>query len=201
MKKIIYIILICIVSAFFVFFTNTGFGLFELVGNWRKGDPSISVQNEIVMPPNSTIEATTRTGKILVTAGAGLKRSYTWDGVTRSVVMWPRNKRWYGSLGLYYPGPGSHWLPKHGGISRGVLQEGQQHFNTLQEAKVWIENRKQMYPVVYSDDGLLVSYGKTLAREQLDVEVWQLLINGKKPERLEGSNNAAIIASWTKAKP
>ena len=97
--------------------------------------------------------------------------------------MSPRNERWYGSLGLIYPGPGSHWLPKHEGISRGVLEEGQQNFKNMEEAMIWLNKQKDIFPLVYSDDGLVVSYAKYLPREQLTVDVWQILINGKKPER------------------
>ena len=87
------------------------------------GDGPVPPKNEIVMSPGMTITATTPTGAITVTAGRGLKRSYTWEGATRSVEMWPRGERWYGSLGLYYPGPGNHW-EAHNGITRGGLQEG-----------------------------------------------------------------------------
>jgi hypothetical protein len=99
MKKIITIIVGMILTAYFVLFTNTGGGLLELADNWRKGDPLIPSINEIVMPANATIEATTPEGKIIIKSGKGLKRYYSWDGATRSVVMWPRMERWYGSLG------------------------------------------------------------------------------------------------------
>ena len=185
-------------AGFFVLFTNTGAGLVESLSNWEKGDPPIPTKNEIVMPPNATIEATTKTGTIVIKSGRGLKRYYTWDGITRSVVMWPRSKRWYGSLGIYYPGPGSHWLPKHNGISRGVLEEGQQHFKTTQEAMEWLHKHSKWYPTVYRDDGLVVSFGKNLKREQINVDVWQIYVNGKKPIKLEGSRNDAIKTSWDK---
>jgi hypothetical protein len=109
--------------------------------------------------------------------------------------------RWDGSLGLIYPGMGSHWFPTRDGISRGVLEEGQQHFQNIEEAMNWLNKQKDIFPLVYSDDGLVVSYAKFLPREQLNVDVWQILINGKKPEHLIGNNNSAIHASWVKAKP
>src|SRR5688572_17793478 len=75
----------------------------------RPGDRPIPKKNEIVMEPGSRLTATTPIGKIIIDAGRGLRRSYTWDGATRFVEMWPRDKRWYGSLGIYYPGLGNHW--------------------------------------------------------------------------------------------
>jgi len=198
MKKIVFSIVVLLLAVCFFMLTNTGAGLIEFIGNWSQGDPSIPSNNEIVMPPNSTIVATTKTGTISIKSGKGLKRFYTWEGVTRSVVMWPRSERWDGSMGLYYPGPGSHWVPKHNGISRGVLDEGQQHFNSIDDAMTWIEKCKQWVPLVYRNDGLLVAYGKALTREQLNVGVWQIMINGQKPVKLEGSKNDVIHASWDK---
>jgi hypothetical protein len=80
----------------------------------------------------------------------------------------------------------------HNGITRGVLQEGQQHFDSQEEALKWIEQQSGYYPTVYRDDGLVVSFGKVPVRRQINVEVWQILIHGKKPEKLPGSQNDAI---------
>jgi len=196
MKKILIAIVIFLLAIYFFIFTNTGLGLIELIDNWSKGDPPVPSVNEIVMPPNSKIVAITKTGTISIESGKGLKRYYTWEGATRSVVMSPRIKRWYGSAGIYYPGPGRHWLPKHNGISRGVLEEGQQHFKNIDEAMAWIEKNKELIPLVYRNDGLLVSYGKALSREQLNVDVWQIMINGQKPVVLYGAADDAIHTSW-----
>ena len=155
------------------------------------------VKNETVMSPGMTITARTPTGIIAIRAGQGLTRSYTWEGATRSVEMWPRGERWYGSLGLYYPGPGDHWR-EHNGITRGVLEEGQQHFKTTREALLWLRERSQEwgsatpFPYVYTSSGLVVGWNKTLPRRQLNVEVWQIYVNGQKPVMLQGGQNRNI---------
>jgi Ankyrin repeats (3 copies)/Ankyrin repeat len=150
-------------------------------------------KNETVMSPGMRIRVTTPVGAIEVTAVDELTRSYTWDGATRSVEMWPRAERWNGSLGLYYPGPGEHWN-EHKGITRGVTEEGQQHFKSAEEAVAWIRKRSWM-PYVYRDDGMMVGWSKTLPRRQLNVEVWQILVDGKKPGRLPGSENDKIVVT------
>jgi hypothetical protein len=159
--------------------------------------PGYSMQTcpkvEVVLSPGMRITATTPAGTIAITAGEDFLRSYTWEGATRSVEMWPRGQRWYGSLGLYYPGPGEHW-EEHNGITRGVLEEGQQRFKSVPEALTWLHERTWM-PYVYRNDGLVVGWRKTLPRKQLDVEVWQLLINGKKPQKLPGSQDDKIVVS------
>ena len=146
---------------------------------------------EVVMSPGMRITATTSVGTITITAVDELTRSYTWDGATRAVEMSPRATRWYGSLGLANPGAGEHWRDHHG-ITRCVTEEGQQHFKSVEEALKWIKERDWM-PFLYRDDGLMVGWNKNLARKQLSVEVWQILIDGRKPERLPGSPSDRII--------
>src|SRR5581483_10354063 len=104
--------------------------------------------------------------------------------------MGPRKERWDGSLGLWWPGPGDHWKEHHG-ITRAVTEEGQQRFRSERDALRWIREGNGI-PFVYRDDGLVVGWGKTLERRQLQVEVWQVFIQGRKPRRLPGSRNRAI---------
>ncbi len=151
------------------------------------------------MQPGMSITATTKTGTITLFAGPGFKRTYTWEGASRSARLDPRKERWLGSLGAYYPGPGEHW-PKHNGISRGVLEEGQQHFDSEKQALDWLREQSGYDPTVFRDDGLVVSFGKDLTRRQLNVEVWQIFIRGAKPQKLPGSDNSKIIVTKVKAK-
>jgi hypothetical protein len=146
---------------------------------------------EVVMSPGMRITATTLVGTIAITAVDELTRSYTWDGATRAVEMSPRAARWYGSLGLFNPGAGEHWRDHHG-ITRCVTEEAQQHFKTVEDALNWIKERNWQ-PFVYRDDGLMVGWRKNLPRKQLSVEVWQILIDGKKPKRLPGSQDVKIV--------
>jgi hypothetical protein len=169
----------------------------ERARNEEGRDAPVPARNEIAMSPGMKIIATTRIGTITITAGNGLKRSYTWDGETRSVEMWPRSERWYGGLGIYFPGPGNHWR-EHNGITRGVVSEGQLHFKTLEEANQWIDSPKYM-PFVHRNDGLVVGWEKNLSRNQLTVEVQQIYIDGKKPSKLPNSEDNKIVVEQTKA--
>ena len=153
---------------------------------------------ELVMQKGMTITATTKEGTVAIAAGAGLERTYTWEGASRSATLLAREERWDGSLGAYYPGPGEHWA-EHKGITRGVLEEGQQHFESEQKAMKWLRKQSGYYPTVYRDDGLVVSFGKDLERRQLNAEVWQIFINGAKPQKLSGSENDKITVSGSKA--
>ena len=164
-----------------------------VTGCTEKHLPKPGVKNEMAMSQGMAISATTQEGMLVVAAGPGFERSYTWDGARRSVTLWPRWERWHGSLGAYYPGPGEHWVENHG-ITRGVLEEGQQHFRSIEEALVWI-NLPQHSDSVYRDDGLMVWWRRNLQRKQLNVEVWQIYIDGKKPTNLPRSQNDKLIVT------
>ena len=151
------------------------------------------------MLPGMSITATTKTGNITIFTGPGLKRTYTWEDASRSATLDPRKERWHGSLGAYFPGPGEHWVA-HNGITRGVLEEGQQHFESEKQALDWLREQSGYDPTVYRDDGLVVSFGKDLTRRQLNVEVWQIFIRGAKPQKLPGSDDTKINVTNAKTK-
>jgi hypothetical protein len=155
-----------------------------------------ATNNETVMTEGMHISALTDQGQIIISAGHGYERTYAWGKCYGTVEMWPRTERWYGSLGLYYPGPGSHWK-KCEGILRAVVQEGQQHFKSVQEALDWIHSYTY-FKFVYSNDGLVVGWKLVPAREQLSAEIWQIFINGKKPTSLPGASANAVRVSYNK---
>jgi len=118
--------------------------------------------------------------------------------------MYPRKKRWLGSLGMYNPGayiPGKlePWT-YHDGIKRFVVEEGQRHFTNDTEAVAWIKRTSISFDYIYNDTGLVV--GMLFDRQPpspdgpagtLNVDIWQVYIDGKKPQKLEGSKNQVIF--------
>ena len=164
---------------------------------WTNGMawPSNTASPEIVLTPGMEITAQTANGEIKIRAGQNYERFYTWNDATRSVKLWTRKQRWYGSLGIYYPGPGEHWK-SNGGITRGVLDEGVLWFKTADDAVNWIKKaRSTGVDHVFTDDGLLIGFGKVPARKQVDVDVWQIMIAGEKPHSLPGSKNDMVSVS------
>jgi hypothetical protein len=162
--------------------------------------------NEMVMPENSQITATTSVGTITITAGKGFLRCYTWEGVTGCVTLAPRKQRWFGSFGAYFPGFMTFWRT-HDGLDRAVVQEGQLHFDSIAEFESFFQLRagtigSPMYePHVYRDDGLVVAWSKTPARKELLVEVFQAYINNKKPTALPDSQNDKIQVRMVSSLP
>ena len=152
---------------------------------------------ETVMTPGMEITAQTGNGEIKIRAAANNERFYTWNGGTRSAKLWARKQRWWGSLGIYYPGPGAHWK-SNGGITRGVLNEGVLWFKTVDDAVSWIK-RARLTGVdhVFNDNGLLIGFGKVPLRKQVNVDVLQIMIAGEKPLSLPGSKNDLVSISKT----
>jgi len=168
-------------------------------------------QSEPVMTPGMVISFTNSHGSMTIKAGTGFERGYTWEGDTRTVVLWPRKERWYGSLGLYNPGAYiegelEQWK-EHDGIKRLVVEEGQRHFTNSADAIQWIHQgsgKPENLDYIYNDTGLVVGMDKqprTLVERKktvgtLAVDVWQIYINGKKPQKLDGSRNSAVTVSY-----
>lgn len=152
------------------------------------------IEREIVMSEGMSISATTPEGTITVVAGKGFKRIYKWNGCEKSVILETRNVRWDGSYGIYHAGTGITWSSPCDGLDRAVVEEGQQHFPTVEDAEKWIRSRRGL-SYVHRDDGLMVGWNVFPTRRELNVDVWQLYVNGAKPKQLSGSDNKAIRVS------
>ncbi len=148
-------------------------------------------QLELVMKEGDRITATTSAGSVEILAGKGLKRIYTWEGASRRATLWARRERWNGSMGGYFPGPGEHWKDHHG-ITRGVLEEGQQHFKSRAEAMAWIKEQSDYYATVYSRQGLVVSFDKVPGRKQINVKISQIFIGGRVLSGLPGASDGKV---------
>ena len=157
--------------------------------------PDVPDKNEIVMNKGMTITAITPAGAIIIAAGKGLKRSYTWDGATRSFITSPMRARWFGSMGIRHGAAvGDHWK-EHNGITRGFFEEGQQHFDTIEDALEWLKIPYNSNNCVYKNDGLVVCYSKNLKRSQINIYVWQILIGGKIVSEYQETYHEAHIQS------
>ena len=155
---------------------------------------------ELVLLNGTTLTAKTQTGAVSIHAENQLARTYEWDGCSLSSNMRKRDSRWLGSLGIYDPA-GSlgilsglfPWWFKCNGVSRTVVGEGQLHFSSKEDAEKWLARYSQSSSTVWSNDGLVVQWGIEPQREQINVNVWQLCIAGKRPAGLIGGNDSALI--------
>jgi hypothetical protein len=133
------------------------------------------------------------TGELRIYASSDMGRCLTWDGGTQCIELWSRAKRWYGSLGAYYPGESS--FRSIGGMTRIVYDEGRQDFSTREDALNFIISASKDQ-AVHTSDGLLVIVHKFHgAGGTLGVYMMQVLINGEKPRELPGSEDGKIRVS------
>jgi len=167
------------------------FILFLATGCGNKNIQKVGV-NEIVLTPGMSITAENINGIIIIQAENNYHRSFTWMGGTRSLEMLPRRERWNGSFGLYFPGRGNHWK-EHDGTTRAVVDEGILNFESLTGILEYIDRYEDRNSLVYNDAGLFVYWDKSPgAGGTLNVQVWQFLIKGDKPNGIPGSENAKL---------
>jgi hypothetical protein len=142
---------------------------------------------ELAMGPGSVIEATTSQGTIQISYVDQYTRRYIWDGYDKAFRHQTRQKRWYGSLGMY--------RPTGNGKMHAVLEEGQQHFSNYTEARSWITEQERFMDCVWTRDGLVVGWKQEGRPEDgflaLQVGVWQIFIGNKKPS-LHGASPSKI---------
>ena len=143
---------------------------------------------EMVMTKGTIIEASNKSGRIEVQAGEGTSRTYSWKGGRETVRLWKRQERWYGSRGLYHPGGGPR--------VHLVVEEGQQHFCSEQEADEWLANQQSRLDYACSPTGLVVGWYKSRQPDQdywgVNVEVWQVYIHGRRPSSMEPPGTALV---------
>jgi serine/threonine-protein phosphatase 6 regulatory ankyrin repeat subunit B len=151
----------------------------------------LPADGELVMSPGTRITAKTSVGTIAITAVDEKTRAYSWDGATFAVERLPAAERIFAEDGLYYKGMGEHWRGHHG-VTHCLTKEADKPFITLEDAMAWIKEPERK-TFVYRGDGLMVGWGKTADAKQIAIEVWQIFIDGKKPNRLPGSQDDKIV--------
>lgn len=160
--------------------------------------PAAFGATELAMHEGVTIKAQKDGASITVRSGKGFDRTYEWDSCTLKSNMGARTQRWFGSMGIYDPAPsfGFSFAPRScAGISRTVVQEGQIHFDDRRFAYEWIRRQPSSYKTVWTNDGLLVSWTTVPGRTQLNVDVWLMCINGRRPTQLDGATDSAITVT------
>lgn len=143
------------------------------------------------MTPGMEIDARTREGRIKIQYVDKFTRRYIWDGHVKEFTHRPRAERWLGSLGMYRPyGDGSIHT---------VLEEGQQHFESLADAHAWLAGKAKHMDYAWNSDGLVVGWKQQARPEDgylaLSVEVCQIFIRGAKAALRNGASNQALRVS------
>lgn len=195
-SKVALIILSIPLALCIVYFLYSGL-LYGIVYFVRIGEPKI-IPAELVLKEGANLTAKNGNLEIIISAGKGLDRTYTYGGCSLESDMRPRRSRWFGNMGIYDHAArfGISFGKSCDGISRTVVQEGQIHFRNENLANEWLQEkikRQSQATFLTTFDGLVVEfYPPSIPRRQMNVDLWQVCINGKRPKALYTENSMII---------
>ena len=158
------------------------------------GNPQPPVR-EAVLHPGETVRATNRFGSVAVAYISPVKRKFEWDGRSRTVALIPRPERFLGELGLYDPADCLVIVVPLCRTPRLVVEEAFHDFDSYDQLYAFVYQGSAVMDWVYTSDGFLVGFGRAPGRDQINIEIRQLTVRGKKPEALEGARNSNIRLS------
>lgn len=153
-----------------------------VVASCRQPNDSAKVQ-DAVLSPGQTVEATNKNGGIRISYQGPTGRKYEWDEQQKVLKLKVRPEPFQGKLGLY--DPADSWL--FSGGTRLVVEEAVRDFENEEQMNAALVESNDYMDWVYTNDGLVVGFGRTPARRQVDVDLWQFLLRGRKPTNLPGA--------------
>lgn len=137
-----------------------------------------------VLEPGQSIEATNKFGSVKISYVSRTKRRYEWDGQSRVVNLIVRPEPFQGREGMY--DPADVWFICL--RTRLVIEEYTINFINQKDLYDYLYQGSAIMDWVYTSDGLVVGYGLCKSREQVNIDVFQILLNGKKPTNIRGAN-------------
>lgn len=159
----------------------------------NKPRESISVR-ETVLREGQIVEATNNNGTVKIAYVDSVTRKYVWDGHERVVKLIPRQEPFQGKLGIYEPADA--WLiPIR---TRLVVEEAIRSFDSEEQIKTALIESRDYLDWVYTDEGLVVGFGRTSSRRQVNIDLWQFLLRGQKPSHLPGATPERILLRNTR---
>lgn len=154
------------------------------------GSAAIPSNNVAVLSDGNQVVAKTAAGQMKIEAGPGLRRIFDWDGMRRGVITQARKKSFAGgqSKGITFDGKPSVWADANG-IDKLHYEEGRRHFETVDDALIWMQIRRLYF--TYTNQGLVLGWRRE--GDTLHVELWQFYIDGKKPISMPDAHDADIV--------
>ena len=144
---------------------------------------------ETVLSTGQCIDARNKFGHVRIGYVSPIRRRFEWDGRSRVIKMTPRPERFLGMLGMYDPADSLGINPFE---IRLVVEESIRDFRTPQEITAFLRTSSAVMDWVFTADGLVVGFGRSPERRQINIDVWQILLNGRKPVGLNGARPESI---------
>lgn len=158
-----------------------------LIGVVGCGDSTV-VKNA-VLDQGQSVEASNNNGTIRISYVSPTKRKYEWDGKSRTVKMIARAEAFQGRWGLY--DPADSWGFSFSEV-RMVVEESVRDFEDMEQLRAALVQSSAVLDWVYTSDGLVVGFGRTPSRKQINIDLFQLLVRGQKPSGLAGARPEQI---------
>ena len=144
--------------------------------------------HDTVLGPGQSVTADNQSGHIRVVYVGPATRRFELDGRSRTIRMTQRPAMFDRRSGIYDP---ADWFWPWAPSLRIVCDESVINFDTIDELYAFLAGQRSM-DWVYTTDGLVVGFDRTPARHQVNVDVYQLLVRGKKPKALRDARPSAI---------
>lgn len=155
-----------------------------LASGWFSGCNDSRSVKDAVLSEGQSVEASNKNGTIKITYISPTKRRYDWDGTSRVVKMIARTEPFQGKQGLYEPADSLGLNPF---AVRLVVEESVRNFDSEDELRAALIQSSAIADWVYTGDGLVVGFGRAPSRKQINVDLFQFLLQGQKPFGLVGA--------------
>ena len=135
------------------------------------------------MAPGLSVSATNENGEAEITYVNRITRQFVVNDKKSTVRMIPRARRFAGMMGLYEPASriffslGTRW----------VVADELINFENQKELDRFLYQGSAVFDWVFTDDGLTVGFFSSPDGANVNVDVFQLFVNGIKPTKIEGS--------------
>ena len=141
-----------------------------------------------VLTPGQYVVAANKFGGVRISYVDAITRRYEWQNNSRVVTMKRRPEPFRGKVGMYNPNEGGLFDRKQ----RLLVQEHTINYETEKELYASLYEGSAVMDWVYTEDGLVVGYGIFPDRDQVNLELFQILLRGKKPTGLRGARPDSI---------
>ena len=151
------------------------------------------VFTELAMSSRMLVKATNDNGSVEIKYLSPLEREYRWGAYIERRTLTPRKERWDRKLGAYEPAESSIFNIFQPRI---VAEDSQLHFENYDEVYTWLKQGSEVLDWVYTDTGFVVGFSTSESRNQVNIEVYQIYINGEKPVSLSGSRSGRLEIAY-----
>lgn len=77
-----------------------------------------------------------------------------------------------------------------------VTDDSMLDFSSMEEVEAFLYQGSSVFDWVYNDDGWTVGFAKARDRNQVNIDIYKITINGNSPAHIQGSRNDEITIKF-----